>query len=131
MKLIATDCSKSIVASNLFFTPPLIITLQNGLNIPFLIALLSISTSTLYHLAHEKRFLMIDRIAALALFANNMVLLYLAKASWYEIATVAGLIFLALLFFYREDRYGYELNHFLWHLFSAMVSTFCLITFVY
>ncbi len=86
--------------------------------------------SSIFHFNKEKKFVFIDVTSSTILMASNFILLF--SGHWIVpyslIAVVCAVI--AIFFYFRQYKHGYNLNHGLWHIFSAGVSFFCVATFL-
>jgi uncharacterized membrane protein (UPF0136 family) len=86
--------------------------------------------SSYFHFSEEKKLVYIDVASSTALMASNFILLF--KGQWnlpYSLIAI-GCAAIAILFYSRQFKHGYDLNHGLWHIFSAGVSFFCVATFL-
>jgi hypothetical protein len=87
--------------------------------------------STLFHLSGEKRFSLPDTIFSWLLILSNLGLCYLGnfQAPYFWVAVL--FLALALLYRYRPwTRREYSFNHGLWHLYGALITLFCIFTYV-
>jgi hypothetical protein len=84
--------------------------------------------STTFHFYREKKFVFIDVISSTTLMASNFILLF--SGHWILPYSLTAVVFaiIALFFYFRQSKRNYNLNHGLWHIFSAGVSFFCLAT---
>ncbi len=117
--------------SNLFFIIPTVLAITNNIYWYAIIQGLVFIISSYYHFHHEKRIEYIDVFASSVLIIANFTLLFLGH--WYLpfsiLAFPVGAI-IALYFYYRQFRVDYNLNHGLWHICSASISTLCIVTFL-
>lgn len=86
--------------------------------------------SSYFHFNDEKRLEYVDVASSTTLMASNFILLF--KGHWtlpYSLIAI-GCAVIAIFFYSRQFKHGYDLNHGLWHIFSAGVSFFCVATFL-
>jgi hypothetical protein len=118
--------------TNALYMVPLVLALQYGLYVTAVLCLAVAVFGLRYHFHHEgKRYLMPDQISSLFLIGTNLGLCYAGgfKAPYFYIA----LLFLGLALFYNyylERKAQYSLNHGMWHLYGALVTMFCIFTYV-
>lgn len=116
--------------SNIFFLAPLALAASYELWWYSVVMSTVFIISTLFHFREEEKDTLeyIDIATATGLILSNLVLLF--KGHWtipYSIfATVCAVI--ALIFYARQFKHGYDLNHGFWHVFSAAVSFFSVAT---
>jgi len=117
--------------SNVFFLIPLAMALWYHIIWYSIIIGLVFIISSYFHFKSEKRLEKVDVTSSTTLMVANFVLLFLGhwNLPYSIIAIVCAVI--ALSFYARQFRYGYNFNHGMWHLFSAGVSSFCLVTFLH
>ncbi|HQV64692.1 MAG TPA: hypothetical protein PKZ56_00435, partial [Candidatus Paceibacterota bacterium] len=87
--------------------------------------------SSYYHFHHEKRIEYIDVFASSVLIIANFTLLFLGH--WHLPFSILAFpigAMVALYFYYRQFKGNYNVNHGLWHICSAIISTLCVITFL-
>ncbi|MBP9821526.1 MAG: hypothetical protein KBC98_01435 [Candidatus Pacebacteria bacterium] len=86
--------------------------------------------SSIFHFYEEKKLEIVDVCSSTTLMASNFILLF--KGHWAlphsAIAILCAII--ALSFYFRQFKHGYDFNHGMWHVFSAAVSFFCVTTFL-
>lgn len=116
--------------SNVFYVIPLYLALHYFLLPTALFTFAVILLGVLYHFSNEKKYYHLDNASALLLIATNLQLCYRGhfKAPYFWIA----LLFLILAFiyhFYLQKKNGYDLNHGMWHLYGALITTFCIFTY--
>jgi len=118
--------------SNILFLLPFALAINYGLYIYALIIGLVLIVSFFFHFKNEPAQLyLLDVLLSIALMISNLVLLFKGYfATPYSIIALTS-VFIALIFFFRERRHSYNWNHSLWHIFSAIGSTFCLLTFLF
>jgi uncharacterized membrane protein len=117
--------------SNLFFLIPLLIAIFSGLYLYSIILLAVFVVSYDFHFFNEaKDVYYLDVIFSSILMISNCVLLFNGHLTLpYSIfAVLCALI--ALFFYFRRSKHDYYFNHSLWHVFSAGVCLFCLMTFL-
>ncbi len=86
--------------------------------------------SSYFHFSEEKKLIYVDVVSLTVLMASNLILLF--KGYWtlpYSLVAI-GCAVIAIFFYSRQFKHGYDLNHGLWHIFSAGVSFFCMATFL-
>jgi hypothetical protein len=86
--------------------------------------------SSYFHFNEEKKLEYVDVASSTTLMASNFILLF--KGYWvlpYSMIAI-GCAIIAIFFYFRQFKHGYDLNHGLWHIFSAGVSFFCVATFL-
>jgi hypothetical protein len=117
--------------SNLFFLVPIFLAIIYSMYWYAAILLVVFIVSFNFHFLHEaKRLFYLDVIFSSLLMLSNFILLFLGH--WkipYSIFAVAFSL-IALFFYFRRKKHAYYLNHSLWHIFSAGVCFFCLMTFL-
>ena len=122
----------ALLWSNGFYLVPAVLAAQYQLWLTVIFSLGVALFGVLYHLSREKRFFLLDTSCAWLLIATNLVLCYLGgfQAPYFWIACL--FLGLALFYHYYPWRRGaeYELNHSLWHLYGALITVFCILTFV-
>jgi hypothetical protein len=89
-----------------------------------------ICLSFLNHLRKEKILRQLDAAFAWILMLLQLVLCVLGRFSMPFFLFVLILVPIALHFYYRRSREGYDYNHALWHLFSAAISVFAQLTYL-
>ncbi len=116
--------------SNLFFLIPLSVALAYHIYWYALVVGTVLIVSAIFHLRNEKSFGYADTIGAYILMAANLYLLF--KGYWIFPYGIGAFIsaMIALLFFFRQNKYDYNFNHGLWHIFSAVTSLLSLLSFI-
>jgi hypothetical protein len=115
--------------SNMLFVLPLMFAVFYNLAwyVPIIGIVLIISS--IYHYSNEKILIHTDHAFALLLIAANFFLLLSGKyLSLFSFSAVM-LALLAGYFYFRQAKHGYDLNHGLFHIFSALISIFSILTF--
>ena len=118
--------------SNLFFLLPLTIALFNNLYWYAGILAIVFIVSFDFHFLHEaKKIYYFDVVFSSILMLSNFILLFAGrwKLPYSVIAVFFALV--ALFFYFRRNKHDYYFNHSLWHIFSAGVCLFCLLTFLF
>ena len=114
--------------SNLFFLIPFAMAVSYGVWWYSIVIGIVFIISSFFHFNEEKKFEYVDVCSSTALMASNFILLF--KGHWIlpysAIAIVCAVI--AIFFYFRQFKHGYDLNHGMWHIFSAGVSAFCVVT---
>jgi hypothetical protein len=119
------------VWSNTFYLAPLILALYWHLWPTAILTFAVAAFGSLYHVSNEKHFLLPDSVSASLLVLSNFILCYLGdyKAPYFWIAVLFAV--LAFVYHFFADRKGqYDLNHGLWHMYGALITLFCIFTFV-
>jgi hypothetical protein len=116
--------------SNAFFLIPLALSLSKIYWYAFVIGLVFF-ISSYFHYYNEKKLEYVDVTASLSLMVSNLTLLFIGH--WKLPYSFGAIIFgvIALYFYYRQFKYGYEFNHGVWHVCSAIVSTLCVLTYIF
>ncbi len=63
--------------------------------------------------------------------AANLSLLFMGHWTLPYSVLAATSAVIAIIFYFRQFKFGYNINHSLWHTFSAAVSFFCVETFLH
>lgn len=119
---------KFIVWSNIFFIIPLLVSIYLDLR-AFTIIIGSVSLfSTYYHISEKKELIVVDRLLASLLILSNIVVAYLGyfRFPYFVIAVI--LVIPAFYFYLRSMKCNRDYNHGLWHIFSSLITLFCLLT---
>ncbi len=117
--------------SNLFFLIPLIIAINYNIHWYAIILLLVFIISLDYHFFNEaKSIYYLDVVFSTILIISNLILLF--RGNWILPYSLIAVLFAmnALYFYSKKSKSVYYYNHSLWHIFSAGVCIFCLITFL-
>lgn len=85
--------------------------------------------SSIYHYSNEKVLVDIDMAFALLLIFANFILLFIGGILSPFAISALTLAILAGYFYFRQQKHGYDLNHGLFHIFSALISIFSILTF--
>ena len=123
--------SEALEWSNLFFLIPAVFAFSHNLYWYVVILLAVFIVSFDFHFFKEaKQLFYLDVTFSSFLMLSNTVLLLLGnlKLPYSAIAIIFALI--ALIFYFRRSKHDYYINHSLWHIFSAGVCLFCLMTFI-
>ncbi len=117
---------KSKVWSNIFFGIPLLIAIWNQLFFHTVLIIFVMFFSSMYHLHDEKKYKTIDRIFACILISYNLYLWYLSNfiQPYFSIVLFSVFIGLYIKLVKKSDDLG-------WHLASAIITTFCILGYVY
>ncbi len=116
--------------SNLFFLVPLVISLKHHIYWYAIVIGLVFIVSSIFHLRNEKNFAYADVVGAYVLMIANLLLLF--KGDWvfpYGIGAFISAV-IALWFFYRQNKHGYNFNHGMWHIFSAATSFLSVVAYI-
>ncbi len=117
--------------SNLFFLIPLVVAINYGVYWYAIFMFFMFIVSFDFHFFHEaKQVYYLDVISSSIIMLSNFVLLFMGH--WLLPYSIIAVLFalVALFFYFRRSKHDYYLNHSLWHIFSAGVCIFCLITFL-
>ena len=116
--------------SNMFFLVPFSLAMRWSVFWYAPIIGLAFLFSCLYHYSDEKHWGKIDILFALVLISSNFILMSLGhlKPIEYVLACIAFAL-LAGLFYFRQYKYGYNLNHSAYHISSAIICVLCLLIF--
>lgn len=118
--------------SNLFFLIPLAVAIFYSLYWYAIILLVVFIVSYDFHLLNEaKKIYYLDVIFSSILMLSNFILLFMGHLvlPYSALALLCALV--ALFFYFRRSKHDYYFNHSLWHIFSAGVCIFCLLTFLF
>lgn len=122
---------KALEWSNLFYLVPIIIAVIYGLYLyAVILTVVFVVSFDFHHFKEAKDVYYLDVIFSSILMVSNTILLLLGnfKIPYSIIAVIFALV--ALFFYYRKAKHDYYFNHSLWHVFSALVCLFCLLTFL-
>lgn len=118
------------VWSNLLFLIPLLISIQYGLYWYLFIIGLAFVFSTTYHLRNETMYAFHDFIFSSILIISNFYLLFKGNINSNYSLVALGISVFAIYFQQRALKYSYDFNHGVWHILSALICIFSLISFV-
>ncbi len=123
--------NKFLKWSNIFFLVPLIVAIYFNIYWYAIILFVVFIVSYDFHFFNEaKEVYYLDVTFSSILMLSNVILL-LGGHFFPPYGILAILcVFLALLFYFRRSKHDYYFNHSLWHVFSAGVCLFCLMTFL-
>ena len=117
--------------SNLFLLIPLVMAIYYNVYWYSIILFTIIVVSFDFHFFNEaKEVYYLDVIFSSAVMLSNFILLFLGHwlLPYSLLAILSALI--ALFFYFYRSKHDYYFNHSLWHIFSALVCIFCLMTFL-
>ncbi len=118
--------------SNIFFIIPLAFAISYEVWWYSIVMGIVFIISTLFHFKEEEKggLEYVDVTSSTGLMLSNLILLF--KGHWILPYSVVAIIcaVIALTFYARQFKYGYDLNHGIWHIFSAAVSFFSVATFL-
>jgi len=123
--------SKALELSNLFFFIPLIVSLRYNLYWYAFVLFLVFVISFKFHFSEEFEDLYyLDVLFSVFLMFFNVILLFMGHWTlpYSAFAVICAIIAISFYFQRLENDYGF--NHSMWHIFSAGVCTFCLLTFI-
>jgi len=117
--------------SNLFFLIPAIVSLVYNLYWYSIVVLVVFVVSYDFHFFSEaKSVYYLDVLFSSILMISNCILLFSGHLTLpYSILALLSAT-IALFFYFRRSKHDYFINHSLWHIFSALVCIFCLMTFL-
>ncbi len=118
------------VWSNILFLAPLYLSVVTNMYGYVIIISFVLIFSTFFHIYDEKRFKMIDIISSLSLITANLILLFGGNLKLpYSLISLlfAGV---AIMFYLKQSKKFYNFNHGMWHIFSAIVCYFSVLTFI-
>lgn len=116
--------------SNIFFVFPFILSVDNSLYWYSLVIGLMLFLSVSYHYNDEKKYFYRDCIISIILMASNFWLLI--NGNWtppYSFISLTSAV-IAICFYLRQYKKGYNFNHGMWHFFSAIVCYFSILTYL-
>jgi len=118
------------VWSNIFFLIPLILSIAGSLYWYSTVIGLMLVLSLNYHYYNEAKYYYRDCVVSILLMGSNFLLLI--NGNWMQPYSLIALsnAFVALYFYYRQYKKGYNFNHGMWHFFSAIVCYFSILTFL-
>lgn len=118
------------VWSNIFFLLPLFFAIQNRIFWYSTVIGVMILVSLFYHLSNEKKYFYRDCLVSTILMTSNFILLIFGK--WLLPFSMITIFFaiIAIYFYTIQFKKNYNLNHGLWHFFSAIVCCFSILTFI-
>lgn len=118
--------------SNLFFLIPLVFSISHNLYWYSVVIGLVFVVSSYFHLHDEKKIEYIDITTSTILMISNFILLFQGKwiVPYSIIAVLCAIIALGFYFYQHKGLRGYNFYHGMWHIFSAAVSFFCVLTFL-
>ena len=114
--------------SSAFFAVPLFIAIYFHVWLTVALLVAVIVASTLYHLSKEERYKQIDIVFAWSLILSNFLICYLGSFTL-PYAAITFLLVIPAFYAYDKQKYNYDLNHGLWHLFSSLITIFSILTF--
>ncbi len=115
--------------SNLLFILPLIFAVFYKVSYYIPVIAIVFIISSIYHYSDEKRLVKIDLAFAYFLIFCNCVLLYIGGILSPFAFSAVVFAMLAGYFYFRQAKHGYDFNHGLFHIFSAMISIFSILAF--
>jgi len=124
MTVFVKKIAEAKVASNFAFLVPAGVSIASGLYISAAIALAVAAASMAYHLSGERRGALLDRSAACALIACNLVMIVGSGFRLPFAAFAMSALCVAIHFFCIRSKDDWE-----WHMSSAAVSVFCVLAY--
>lgn len=122
---------KKKVLSNMFFLIPFYVSINYNVYWYSIIIGTVFIISSLFHFYNENKVLFyFDVIFSSIIMLSNFILLFLGH--WilpYSIFAIICVL-IALIFYFKQNSKSYNIDHSMWHIFSALVSLFCLLTFI-
>ena len=116
--------------SNLLFLLPLGMAVYFRIWLSAVILCAVLISSFVYHLSRQKKLAHTDALLAKVLILSNVWICYLGRFSLPWFAATLILAGLALYFYFCEQNKNYILWHGLWHLSSALITVFSILTFL-
>lgn len=114
--------------SNILFLVPLYASIVYGIFWYVIIIGSVLIFSIIFHYFNETKFKSIDTISSLTLILSNFVLLFQGNLALpYSLVAILSAI-VAILFYIRQSKYGYDFNHGMWHTFSALTCYYSILT---
>ena len=117
------------VWSNLFYLIPLGFSLYYQIFIQSFLIFSSFIFSILFHINDEKKFVVFDYLFPFLLIFYNIYLCYLSEFKRPYFGIALFFVVVSLYFYFKTDKKTYELNHSLWHFFSAVITVFCILAY--
>jgi len=113
--------------SNLFFLVALVLALKWMIIWYAVLLIFVFIFSCLYHYSGEKHWGNIDVSFALCLIVANFALMGMARLNPFEwVGVCLCFAMLAGVFYFRQFKHGYNLNHGFYHITSAIICVLCL-----
>lgn len=119
--------AQEIQTSHIFFLLPLILALYLDIRIYVLVISLMLIFSLLYHGIRKYDFSIFDRFFASLLIFSNIILCVLGNFALPHFLMVCILIPVSFYFWFQKTSYTW--NHSLWHITSAYICIFSILTF--
>lgn len=116
--------------SNLFFLIPFALAISFNVWWYAIVIGIVFVISSVFHFNEEKKIVYVDVCSFTSLMAANFVLLFKGHLVLPYSALAFGCAAIVIFFYFRQFKHGYDFNHGLWHIFSAAVSSFCVMTFL-
>ncbi len=116
--------------SHVGFIVPVFLAAIYGVYWHGLLLSLAVIVSLIFHSRPESVWRRIDPVFAYTLIGANLYLCWLSNFPfpYFEVALV--FVGVAFFFYFRGRRDNYEVNHSLWHLASAVITTCCLLGYI-
>jgi len=116
--------------SNIFFVFPLLLSIIKSLHLYSLIIGIMLLLSINYHYNDERKYFYRDCFVSIMLMASNFWLLinggWLLPYSFIALSCAT----IAIYYYSKQYKHGYDYNHGMWHFFSAIVCYFSILTFL-
>jgi hypothetical protein len=123
------NTKRFIVWSNMLFVIPFVFSMMFGMwSVAVIIALATVS-SVVLHSYGGKRFLMADRLFGVCLIVLDIALSVLGHFVMPYFLCVLFFGCIAAYFYIQKRADIYNMNHGMWHIFLAIFTLFCLLTY--
>ena len=118
--------------SILFFIIPLYIALFFHLYFYGLVIFTVMANSFIYHYWNEQKFIYSDKVLAYCLICCNLLYSWLGNFSFPYFYVALCFAVVALYFYFKkpENKNQVGFNHGIWHIASAFITIFCLLTYL-
>jgi hypothetical protein len=86
----------------------------------------------LYHTSSRKKYYHFDVVFAWLLIITNLHSVYMG--GFFDTYFLIALFFVTIAlysYYYGQEKYSYDLFHGIWHISSAIITTLCILTFVF
>lgn len=121
--------NKLKIYTSLFFLVPMFLALYFKIYLMAILLLTVTIFSIIFHIFDEKKLKIIDPIFAYILIASNLYLCFLFRFNLIYFLPALLFVLLALICLVREKK-NYELYHSLWHIFSGIITIFCILGYI-
>jgi len=121
--------NKLKIYTSLFFLVPMFLALYFKIYLMAILLLTVTIFSIIFHIFDEKKLKIIDPIFAYILIASNLYLCFLFRFNLIYFLPAPLFVLLALICLVKEKK-NYELYHSLWHIFSGIITIFCILGYI-